>query len=241
MGDHSHHNNHRHSTSNHNNSHSNRHSQQHQNNPNQHQHSHQNRPQPHMVRQYERPVGPEKPSKFSQMKEKFQNKFSEKVPTREQIEQLKVKAEHAKYDADVTVNKARKAKAERENPSGWRRLFVATQSQPQRSARSGVRGTRRPTASQYYGGRGRGPPQMGDSMLIGPGSFSGNNLMFDPSGGQVGDNMLSFESNGKNVENDMLSFKPISPGPSGKKVGKTKKSESMGMTFGEGATKMFTF
>lgn len=192
-----------------------------------------------MVAQYSKDdmPGPEKPSRFNRIKDKFQNRFSEKVPTREQIETLKVRAEHAKYDADVTVNKARKAKAERENPSGWRRLFAATQAQPQRGG--GRAGTRRPSASRYYGGQGRGPPQMGDSMLIGPGSFSGNNLMFSPEGGQVGDNMLSFQGNGDNYHSDLLSFKPSGGG--GAKSGKSKKSESMGMGFGEGAVNMFKF
>ena len=257
MGDHHNHNNHRHSSSNHQRPHSNQHSYQHQNNShrqqsNQHQnHSnrqqanqHQNqspRHQSHMVHQYERPVGPEKPSRFTQVKQKFQNRFSEKTPTPEQIQHLKVKAEHARYDADVKVHQARKAKAERENPSGWRRLFAATQAPPQRSSGRRVAGTRRPNPSKYYGGQGRGPPQMGDSMLIGPGSFSGNNLMFDPSGGQVGDNMLSFQGNGKSVENDMLSFTPSKPSFSGGKSGKSKKSESMGMAFGESAVSMFKF
>lgn len=239
MGDHHNHNNHRHSTGNHNNSHSNRHSHQHQNNPHQNQ-NHRPRP-PQGMSQYERPVGPTKPSRFDNLKQRFQNRFTEKTPTPEEIARLKVRAEHARYSADVKVHKAREAKAERENPSGWRRLFAATQQQKP-TGRTGRVGTRRPRPSQYYGGQGRGPPQMGDSMLIGPGSFSGDSLMFSPEGGHVGDNMLSFQGNGRNFENDMLTFHgdTNSFGNGGKQV-KSKKSEPSGIGFGEGAISMFKF
>lgn len=246
MGDHHNHNNHRHSSDNHQRPHSNDHSYRHQDNqsrhrPQQHQNTH--RSPPHMVAQYQRTdmPGPEKPSKFSQLKEKFQERTREKVPTKEQLEELKLRAENAKYNADIKVHNARKAKAEKENPSGWRRLFAATmQQQPQRGG--GRVGTRRPSTSRYYGGQGRGPPQMGDSMLIGPGSFSGDSLMFSPEGGHVGDNMLSFQSNGQMIQNDMLSIKSGGNAfTGGAKQGKSRKSESMDTGFGSSAMDMFKF
>lgn len=256
MGDHHNHNNHRHSSDNHGRPHSHDHSYKNQNNSHRNHdrnpdhnnrvgnipnpHHHKSRPQG--MSQYERPVGPTKPSRFDNLKQRFQNRFTEKAPTREQIEALKVKAEHARYSADVKVHKAREAKAERENPSGWRRLFAATQ-QPQRGG--GRAGTRRPRPSQYYGGQGRGRPQMGDSILIGPGSFSGDSLMFSPEGGHVGDNMLAFQGNGQNFQNDMLSFHGnstvFSNGGGGKPMKAKKSEEPMSMSFGEGAISMFKF